>query len=284
MSEEADPGGAAGDLEVNGIAELPGGRRLSYQIRRGSEDQPFVLLHRPLGGTTALWGPFREALSGRFRVLSFDPRGVGRSSDPGALHSTRRMAEDAVLLLDHLEIERAHIFGLSLGGMAAMRIAIDAPERVVKLVLASTTDRGIDASSGGLRRGLSFAACLARPAALVERCITMRILSGRFRRERADEVDRITSIVDSERMSRTNILKLIAAAAAHDARSDIHRLECPTLVLAAKDDPLLDVETQAALAARIRSAEFDVIGPSGHDMSLEQPVATAARVAAFLLG
>jgi pimeloyl-ACP methyl ester carboxylesterase len=276
--------GAEGDpLLEKGLAPLPDGGHLFYEVRRGSEEGPPLLLHRPLGGTTTLWGPFRDALCGRFRVISFDPRGVGKSSDPGPLHTTEQMAEDAIALLDHLKIQKAHVFGLSLGGMASMRIALRAPERIQKLVLASTSDRGLDVSAGGARRALAFASCLAKPAERIEYCLTKRILSDRFREERKDEVARIVAIVRAEPMSRANLLKLVAAAGRHDVREEIHRVERPTLVLAAKDDPLLDVASQEALAGRIPGAAFDVISPSGHDLSLEQPVATAARVTAFLL-
>ena len=91
-------------------------------------------------------------------------------------------------------------------------------------------------------------------------------------------------IVRGEPMSHANIVKLMAAAASHDARAEVSAIRCPTLVLAAKDDPLMDVHSQEALAGRIPGARFDVISPSGHDMSLEQPIATAARVTEFLHG
>jgi pimeloyl-ACP methyl ester carboxylesterase len=267
---------------VTGHAPLPDGGQLAYEILRGADDGPPLLLHRPLGGTMALWGPFREALSGRFRVVSFDPRGVGQSSNAKALTTTRSMAADAVALLDHLDIETAHVFGLSLGGMVAMRIAVDAPSRIAKLILASTTDRGITVTGAGARRGLSFARCLTKPGTHVEACIARRVLSARFHEERGDEVRRIDALIHESPTSRANLFKLIAAAARHDARADLPRITRKTLVLAAKDDPLLDIASQWALARRIPGAMFDVISPSGHDMSLEQPVATAARVAEFL--
>jgi 3-oxoadipate enol-lactonase len=272
-----------GERRITGHAPLPDGGRLAFEVLRGSDDGPPLLLHRPLGGTTDLWGPFREALSGRFRVISFDPRGVGQSSDARPLTTTRGMAADALALLDHLGIESAHLFGLSLGGMVAMRIAALAPSRIAKLILASTTDRGISVSGAGARRGLSFARCFTKPGSHVEACIARRVLSRRFHEERGDEVRRIDALIHERPTSRANLLKLVAAAARHDARADLHRIKSPTLVLAAKDDPLMDLESQLALARRIPNAIFDIISPSGHDMSLEQPVATAARVAEFLL-
>jgi 3-oxoadipate enol-lactonase len=267
---------------VLGYAPLPDGGRLAYEVLRGNDSTP-ILLHRPLGGTTSLWGPFREALSGRLRVISFDPRGVGSSSDAIPLTTTRSMAADALALLDHLGIEQAHVFGLSLGGMAAMRLALDAPHRVAKLILASTTDLGITITGAGARRGLGFARCLAKPDNEVEACLAKRILSHRFRQERAAEVERIEHLLRDSPTSRANILKLAAAGACHNARAALSNIQSETLVLAASDDPLLDIPSQEALAHQIPGATFDIIAPSGHDMSLEQPIATAARVTTFVL-
>jgi pimeloyl-ACP methyl ester carboxylesterase len=108
-------------------------------------------------------------------------------------------------------------------------------------------------------------------------------LSRRFREERAAEVERIEALLRESPTSRATILKLAAAGACHNARAELSRIRSDTLVLAASDDPLLDIASQEALAQRIPGASFDIISPSGHDMSLEQPVATAARVATFVL-
>jgi len=84
-------------------------------------------------------GPCTEAN----RFITFDNRGVGRST--GAMVSTiDEMAHDAVRLLDHLEIEQTTLFGASMGGAIAQRIALDHPDRVSALVLAITWARPID--------------------------------------------------------------------------------------------------------------------------------------------
>jgi pimeloyl-ACP methyl ester carboxylesterase len=73
-----------------------------------------------------------------FKIVTYDNRGVGKSDKPEGPYSTRMMADDAVKLMDHLGIEKAHIVGASMGGMIAQELAINYPERVLKLVLACT--------------------------------------------------------------------------------------------------------------------------------------------------
>ncbi len=106
----------------------------------------------------ALWGEFVTRLQDTFQVVSFDPRGVGLSSDVPRLYTTRAMARDGLALLDHLGIERAHVFGLSLGGMVASWLAIDAPTRVRSLALASTIPDPDANSWRGVLRALAFRA------------------------------------------------------------------------------------------------------------------------------
>jgi pimeloyl-ACP methyl ester carboxylesterase len=84
------------------------------------------------------WAPLAERLSGSRRVIAFDNRGSGRSTVTPGPYSTGMLAADAVALLDHLEIERADVFGMSLGGMIAQEIALAWPERVDRLVLGCT--------------------------------------------------------------------------------------------------------------------------------------------------
>src|SRR3954451_2191012 len=107
---------------------------------RHSKDAPPVLLVRGLGANGRLWAPaVRRLLASGYEVIVIDNRGCGRSSTPWWPWTTRTMARDALAALDELEIERAHVWGGSLGGMIAQELALEFPERVSTLVLSSTT-------------------------------------------------------------------------------------------------------------------------------------------------
>ena len=118
-------------VKVNGI-------ELNY-VESGSGDP--LLLIMGFGGDHLAWVFQVPAFSGKYRVISFDNRGAGQSSVPDAPYSTRMMADDAVGLLDALGVERAHVLGVSMGGMIAQEVALNHPRRVRSLQLHCTYAR-----------------------------------------------------------------------------------------------------------------------------------------------
>ena len=267
--------------DEDGRAALPDGGRLAYQIRGRRHDGTPVLLLRPLGGSMALWGAFRAALEEKHRVIAYDHRGSGHSSPAPAWVTTEGLARDALSLLDHLRAPRVHVFGISLGGMAATWLTILAPDRVARLCLASAPARGLSLTHAGLRRDLGMAACFVQPIDEVEPHLVDRILSRRFRGTHPADVRRIEEAVRAEPSTRTALLKHALAGVMHDARSGLGRIHAPTLVLAGAEDTLLGTDPPRELAAAIEGATFEILADSGHDLTLEQPLVTATRVASF---
>jgi 3-oxoadipate enol-lactonase len=266
---------------VTEFTRLRDGGLLAHEIHGQAHTGIPVLLVRPLGGSIGLWGAFRELLAKAFRVISFDYRGAGRSSFQPSLISTRGLARDTLAVLDQLEVERAHVFGISLGGMAATWLAVDAPARVARLCLASTAARGLELSHASLRREFSLAACFAKPRAEVEVTMIERILTRQFRESHPEALRQIEAIVRGQRTSRISLLQHALAGLFHDARGELKRITAPTLVLAGENDALLGAEPARELARAIRDATFEIIDDAGHDVTLEQPMMTAARVIRF---
>jgi len=264
-----------------GLARLPDGGTIAYETCGPPHTGAPVLLLRPLGGSMALWGAFRARLAETHRIVAFDHRGSGRSSAAPVLTTTRSLARDALDLLDHLGAPRAQVFGISLGGMVATSLAILAPARVANLCIAAAPACGLALSRAGLGRGLALAACLARPRREIGACLIDRILSRHFRDAHPEALRRIEALADAEPSSRVALAQLALAAAMHDARGSLARITAPTLVLAGEHDALLGTAAPRALAAAIRGATFAIVADSGHDLTLEQPLTTAARVARF---
>ena len=114
-------------VETNGI-------RLHYEVY--GEGEPMVLIS-PFSSPAGAWFFQVRAFRKHYRVVTFDNRGVGRSSKPAGAYTTKMMAEDTLALMDHLGIAQANILGFSMGSMIAREIAISHPERVLKLVLGA---------------------------------------------------------------------------------------------------------------------------------------------------
>ena len=114
---------------------LPGGSIAFEQMGEGKT----LLLVAGTGFAGGTWPPaLLERLTRRFRVITFDHRGTGRTPSTEGSYSTRLFAADALALLDHLGIERCHVLGHSMGGRVAQWMALDGPDRVLSLVLAAS--------------------------------------------------------------------------------------------------------------------------------------------------
>ena len=101
----------------------------------GPPDGEPVILSAGLGGVTEYWRPNLAALSERYRVILYDHRGTARSDRAlPANHSIEHMADDALAVMDSLDIERAHLIGHALGGLIGLSLALTAPERLTSLV------------------------------------------------------------------------------------------------------------------------------------------------------
>jgi 3-oxoadipate enol-lactonase len=257
---------------------LPDGGHVAVEVTGDSRAGTPALLLRPLGGSTAMWGAFRDALGRRMTVVAFDPRGVGGSSDAPAGASTRDMARDAVAVLDALGVDVAHVFGISLGAMVATWLAIDAPERVARLCLASAGPVGFALSASGLGRGVAMATTLLAPDDEVVGRLAEAVLSRGVRERDGGPVAAVEAAAEGEPARRVEVVKLALAAARHDARDALPRVAAPTLVLAGDRDELIGSEPPAALAAAIEGARLEVIADAGHDVTLERPAAAARAV------
>jgi len=265
------------------VAELGSHGRISYRLVGPEGGMPLVLL-RPLGGSMALWGALESRLAERFRLLVFDPRGVGASGPAPLGCSTRGMAEDARMLLQKLGITKANVFGLSLGGMVGEWLAIDAPELVDKLVLASTLPRASAISRRIVGDALAFARWFLRSGVGAEVGLVRQILSPAFRRAHPERVAEIEQLVRAHPTGRLNLWKLALAAARHDAEPRLPEIAAPTLLLVGARDPVAGSRSQTELILGIPNARLQVIADSGHDLSLEVPDATFEHVRAFLDG
>jgi len=108
------------------------------------------------------------------------------------------------------------------------------------------------------------------------------VLSETYRRSHPERVEAIERRVDREAAPRREITKLFLAAMRHDGRDALGEIECPTLVLAGDEDPLVSVSVQQTVCERLADARMRVLDGVGHDLTLEAPEKTAEHVLRFL--
>lgn len=268
---------------ISGFARRPDGGRLYWELA-GPEDAPPLLLVRGLGRSASYWLDFRTRLERERRVLVFDNRGVGRSDTPPLFWTTADMADDAARVLAASGVERADVFGISLGGMISQELALRHPHRVGHLVLACTSPGG----SGAKKLTPAAALALASTARMSPRDAQATnarwVLTPGFLAARPDIVDVWTEIALSEPRSTRGLLGQVAAGARHDAWRLLPHLAHPTLVLCGDEDLLMPPVNSERLASRLPNAVLEWVRGAGHDFPTERPDETADRVLAFCRG
>jgi 3-oxoadipate enol-lactonase len=241
----------------------------------GPAGAPVVVLSNSLGATRGMWDPQVPALAERYRVVTYDTRGHGESPAPVGPYSLDDLVDDLVALLDAVGAPRAHVVGLSLGGMTAMRLAAREPARVDRLALMCTSaktdpqgflDRAAAARSGGT----------AQLAATVVR----RWLTPPFAAEHPDLVARLEAMIagaDDE-----GYAACCEVVGGMDLRADLARILAPTLVVSGADDPALPPEHQRLIADGIPDAELLSLSPAAHLANLERALETTGALLAHL--
>ena len=155
--------------------------RLHHQVE-GPEDAPALVLSNSLGTTLEMWDDQAPALAERFRLVRFDSRGHGRSEVPPGPYAIEELGRDVLALLEDLGLERVHFCGLSMGGMTGMWLAVNAPERIDRLALCSTSTHMPPAEQWHERAGIARSEGMA---ALADGAID-RWISPQGRDERPD--------------------------------------------------------------------------------------------------
>ena len=221
------------------------------------------------------------------QVIVFDQRGTGSSVVRSNDFSTRRLAEDAVALLDHLGVQRAIVCGHSNGGRVAQMIALDFPDRVEKLILAS---------AGGTHssQGIPLKMCIE----LVEKGYEAHIRRGAietgctkaFYAAHPDRVEAFLKVRTAELPSLEHYLRHVIGRAESDVSSRMSEIRVPTLVMVGDDEDHGSVTGDSHLdfakmmARGIANAKFVILPGEGHHYPFYSPEKTNKIIRDFLAG
>lgn len=253
------------------------GAELYYEVEGTGEN---LLLISPLGGDSSYWTRQSQELSRHYKVISFDSRGTGFSSECDQSYSTLVMAQDALALLKKLGVERTHVVGLAMGGLVAQHMAVMRPELVDRMVLASSYARAHENLSSivaewqkvALQNGMEelFDLCLAS------------LFSESFVKDADGEVDKLRTFFHLNLQSPNSFVYQSTAGIRHDTTAVLDRINCPTLVLHGEADRVVDKSLADELASGIRNSCFKVIADAPHFMNWEHAARFNDEVLQFL--
>jgi len=250
--------------------------KLSYAVE-GIPGSPFLVLSPSLGTTTMLFEPQEGILAPHFRMVRHDLPGHGHSRPPEEPVSVESIANGVLGVLDALDAERASFCGVSLGGMVCMWLGANAPQRVDRLVLAST------GAKLGRREDFYARAELVRDAgstAAVVDGVRERWFTPAFR----DSPAALRILEELAAVPPDAYAACCEAAGDFDLRADLGKIAAPTLVVAGADDPLVTPAVCETLVDGIPGARLTVIPEAAHLANVEQPEAFDDAVIGHLEG
>lgn len=242
-----------------------------YFERHGAGEP--ILCLTGYGLSSAIFEPVLDLYSAEWEAILYDHRGAGRSEAPHWPTSMHQLAADAVRLMDELELDSAHLYGVSFGSMVAQEVAIHFPDRVRGLILGGGTCGGPRAytpsprGAGGLGGRMMAEALRTRGPGL----LGPALLSPEFRRREPARTRELLAQFYLHRAPLRGINSHWWASVYHDTYSRLPRIKAPTLVMHGELDQMSPLANAELLARRIPDAELAVMEGCGHAYPLEAP-------------
>jgi pimeloyl-ACP methyl ester carboxylesterase len=258
--------------QINGI-------ELDYDLEGSGE--PLVLIHGAQSDRS-VFGSLMPAFTERFRVLTFDQRGIGRSSKPDVPYSIAMIADDTAALMDDVGFDRAHVFGVSMGGMIGQELALRHPERVHTLIIGCSTAGG--PNSIGLEDDASRAAYSTEDLSAAERAraLASTIFTTGYLDAHPEVIAALTQSREQNPLEPAAFARRMEAAFAHDTFDRLPKIGCPTLVITGRDDAIIPWENSKLIAERLPDVRLVLLEPAGHGFWIEQKERTLEALFLFL--
>jgi 3-oxoadipate enol-lactonase len=250
------------------------GARIDYSIA-GAPTAPALLFINSIATTRELWARQVSRLSKAFRVITYDARGHGFSQVTAGDYTIEQLGRDALAILDEAGVESAHLCGISLGGLTAMWLGVNAPRRVTSLVLANTAAR-----IGSIDMWTERIAFVRQEGMAALAAITMpRWFTENFRAREPQTIEQFRSMVAS--CSRDGYLSCCAALRDEDLREAISTISCPVLCIAGNADPATPPDALRFIHDRIAGARILLLD-AAHLTNVEQDQAFTNAVMEFI--
>ena len=244
------------------------GAEMYYDIQGSGET---VVLVPGFASGAWSWAWQIEELAERFQVVTFDPRGIARSKiGPGEKVSIDAISDDVAALLDEIAIPRAHILGISFGGFVAQNFAIRYPDRVDRLVLASTSFGGPHHVAPSMPVLAAFASTDGlNTADRIRKYLTVAF-SQEFVETHGETVEHFCLMRQENEVPREAYMQQLQAALSFNVESEVSQIDVATLVISGDHDVVVPTDNSRNLAAAIPNARLEIIDGSGHMAFVER--------------
>lgn len=262
------------EVKVNDIS-------MNYEVH--GEGEPLILI-MGLGGDNFRWFRILPLLAENFKVLTFDNRGVGKTDKPDIPYTMKMMSDDVAGLMEAVGIDKAHIFGISLGGMIAQNLALLHPDRIISLMLGCTFCGGKHTVSNEGKGPGVLDPSLIETMLPEERALEMMpaLYSREFIDNNQDFVDIQIEHAKNNPLDPVGYRRQMGAAGTHDTYDRLPEIKLPTLVIAGDADALISAENSRIIASRIPNAELVILEGLGHGFYTEANEETARILTDFM--
>lgn len=237
--------------------------QIHYQLS-GDPAHPALLFSNSLGTDLSMWDAQTQALSDDFFIIRYDTRGHGSSSRDGDPFSLDTLGLDVLALMNHLSVSQVNFCGISMGGLIGQWLALHAPEKFSRLVIANTAAKIGNEESWTTRANTvldSGMDPIADTAAL-------RWFTPAFCTE---ELDLVSNMIEALRyMDAKQYAYCCLALASTDFTNQLNRITTPTLVIAGEFDPVTTVTDAKYLHQSIAGSTLAVL-PASHLSNVEKP-------------
>ena len=243
-----------------------------------------LLMIMGLSANIDWWDPrLIQETSKRYKTVIFDNRGAGQTDKPKVAYTIGMFADDTAGLMDALKIKRAHILGISMGGMIAQEFALNHPEKVEKLVLCSTTC----GASSSVQPSAQVVGLLMRPREgmteeeVVKNWIEL-LFTEDFLKGNAFLMSVVTQQLLKVPIQSDAYQRQIGAILNFDTYQRLQEIKAPTLVMHGKKDILVPPENAKIIADKIPGAKLAYFENSGHALFSEEPEKVNKALLEFL--
>jgi 3-oxoadipate enol-lactonase len=250
----------------------------NYELT-GRAGAPVVMLSHSLACSSVMWNPQLDLLESHFRVLCYDTRGHGASDAPAGSYTLDLLAEDAVGLLNALDIDRVHFVGLSMGGMIGQCLALDYGDRLMSLALCDTAAIMPDEAQPIWQERIAAAGAKGMQGQVDE--TLARWFTPDYLRRNPPEVDLIR-----RQILKTPVNGYIGCSEAIRGLNNLGRLaeiDIPVLIIVGEEDPGTPVAASEAMHERISGSKLVILSSARHLSNIEASEAFNEALLDFLL-